>query len=437
MAAFSDEQVDEFIQHWYGALHEAGHFTQKQATDRIASMRLAIGERERDLVQNPLLLTTMAVVHYNDTDLPRERVKLYKRATEVLLKRWQVHRAGRANVLEALGIGDRELYEALRELAYNAHRTGKGKEAADITRSQAFTILERHFAALEKPWEKAGAFLEYVDQTAGLLVGRGGAETAVYAFPHRTFQEYFAGAFLAKSRQGFENELLEKLAEGDYWQLAAQLGLEDLLHNAEMPRLAENAAYGLCPIEPIAPDDATKWRGVLWSANFALEIGHERIKTDKVAGGGQPYLDRLIRNLVALIERGLLSATERVEAGRALSELGDPRPGVCDFDPVMWVPLNGGRFIMGDDKNGPPHEVELAPFKISQYPINNAQFEKFVQAGGYEDDRWWSKDGKKWRNEEKWHAPRYWEDKRWNFANHPVVGVSWFEAEAFCAWLSA
>lgn len=439
LAPFTDDQVKQFVRLWYGALQETGHFSKSQAGDRIASMLKAIGVLERLLVQNPLLLTTMAVVHYNDTDLPRERVKLYRRAAEVLLKRWQQHRAGRAGLLEAVGINDRELYPALRELAFFAQNAGQTQEAADIPRENALQILERHFAALEKPDKKALAFLEYIDETAGILIGKGGTAGAVYAFPHRTFQEYFAGTYLTRTSNRFEDEIKSRLPQGDYWQVAVGLGLEDLLHHAEFPRPAFDAAYALCPTDELAHADEAHWRGVLWSAQFALAIGKKQIEQDAAAPGGQSYLHRLTKRLIEILNAGLLPARERADAGFTLGRLGDEREGVCTLPPV-WVELPGGKFVMGsedgEDREKPPHEVQVSPFKISKYPITNAQFKKFMQAGGYNNKDWWSEEGWKYRQKENWEQPRLWENEDYNLPNQPVVGVSWFEAEAFCAWLS-
>jgi len=99
----------------------------------------------------------------------------------------------------------------------------------------------------------------------------------------------------------------------------------------------------------------------------------------------------------------------------------------------------------GDDDEKPAHRLSLAAFEISQYPITNAQFQAFVAGGGYGQGRYW-------REAE---AAGYWQDgyfkglfdnqprrgaydfgPPFHLPNQPVVGVSWYEAVAFCPWLS-
>ncbi len=441
LALFDKEQIAAFVARWYEALAQIGQFTPDQAEAKKQDLQQAAQRLPESLVANPLLLTAVANVHANNVELPRHRVKLYKSASAILLRRWQEQRAGKISLFEEIGLQeDKEMYRALRELGYLAQKMKRGQQSADIPEGEAFSVLSRNFASLPEPLVAAGKFLGYVDQTAGLLIGRGGPSGNVYAFPHRTFQEYFAGCHLAKGSRNFKRELLKLLPEGDYWRLAGQLGVEELLYNDNNDGPAMDVVYHLCPEKEPDLGNTSAWRGISWAAFFSLEIGLTRIQQDELGGGGPAFLSRLQQRLVTILEKSLLPARERAEAGYALAKLGDPRPGVCDFVPQMWVSLPGGKFKMGDDQGEdnekPVHEVELSPFKISKYPITNAQFETFMKAGGYAEQKWWSKQGWEYCQKENWEAPRWWDDDRFNLPNQPVVGVSWFEAEAFCAWLS-
>ncbi|MCP4287422.1 MAG: formylglycine-generating enzyme family protein, partial [Gammaproteobacteria bacterium] len=126
-------------------------------------------------------------------------------------------------------------------------------------------------------------------------------------------------------------------------------------------------------------------------------------------------------------------AVERALAGRLLAKLGDPRPGVGLISPpgrdvglpdITWCDVSAGTFLMGSDKKldrfardseMPQHEVTIAAFKMSRYPITNAQYQAFVDDGG--------KEPRKLR-------------EPFGLSNHPVVGVTWYDAMAFCDWLT-
>jgi len=438
LAPFDAEQTAAFITGWYEALAQAQQFSAAQAAEKRDDLLAASKSLPPSLVENPLLLTTLANLHSNNVELPRRRVTLYRDAARLLLRRWQEHKAGKISLFEELGPqSDLMLNRAMEELGYLAQNAGRGSEAADIPEDEAMKILKQNFSGTANPRDTASHFLGFVEQNAGLLIGRGGVGSDnIYAFAHRTFQEYFAGCHLLKRRAREAAPLLQKLlAEGDYWRLAAQLGVEHRIYNEDNCDDPQDVIYALCPAPAPELTDTPAWRGIYWAALFALEVGLARIADDKIYGG-EEFLGRLKQRLVTILENRLLPARERAEVGFALGKLGDSRPGVLSLPPI-WIDLPGGRFTMGDDEYGPPHEVELSPFKISKYLITNAQFAEFIKAGGYDEEKWWSKDGWKYRQENGWDYPRYWQDENFNLPNQPVVGVSWFEADAFCAWLKA
>lgn len=147
--------------------------------------------------------------------------------------------------------------------------------------------------------------------------------------------------------------------------------------------------------------------------------------------------DSLRRQLEQVWRDPAATPAQRASAGEALGLLGDPRPGVMGLEPELVPITRGLRFWMGEEKLT---QVTIPqPYAIARYPVTNAQFRLFVEDGGYTDrwlERCWTAAGRSQRQAEKWTAPRYWDDARWALDNLPVVGVSWYEAQAYAAWLS-
>ena len=89
LAPFTEEQVRNFVTAWYNA----ARIPEGQREERKRDLQRAATTPDLfRLARNPMLLTTMALIHQTNTELPRERVRLYEQAVDILLLRWQKHR---------------------------------------------------------------------------------------------------------------------------------------------------------------------------------------------------------------------------------------------------------------------------------------------------------------------------------------------------------
>ncbi|MDH3349562.1 MAG: SUMF1/EgtB/PvdO family nonheme iron enzyme, partial [Desulfobulbaceae bacterium] len=95
------------------------------------------------------------------------------------------------------------------------------------------------------------------------------------------------------------------------------------------------------------------------------------------------------------------------------------------------VPVREGFFLFGREKT--VEEINY-DYLIDMYLVTNRQYAKFVEADGYHDSKLWSELGWDWLQREEIDGPRYWGDEKWNRPDLPVVGVSYYEAEAYAKW---
>jgi formylglycine-generating enzyme required for sulfatase activity len=157
-------------------------------------------------------------------------------------------------------------------------------------------------------------------------------------------------------------------------------------------------------------------------ASFITQVTpiSSRVSTDTVTEDAQ--------TLIKIMLDSDRTSVERAEAGRNLSQLGDPRPGVglntAGLPALEWCKVPEGEFICQEGER-----ITLPTFFISKYLITYAQFQTFVNAtDGYRSRNWW--DGLSRREIEP-------EQAKWPISNHPRDRVNWYDAIAFCRWISA
>ena len=108
--------------------------------------------------------------------------------------------------------------------------------------------------------------------------------------------------------------------------------------------------------------------------------------------------------------------------------------------PAEMLEIPAGEFEIGNDSvdaldnERQRHCMYLDTYWIDRYPVTCGQYRLFMEAGGYQNSEWWSAAGWQWLEENPVQQPLYWsKDPSWD--NHPVCGISWYEADAYARYV--
>lgn len=144
-----------------------------------------------------------------------------------------------------------------------------------------------------------------------------------------------------------------------------------------------------------------------------------------------------------------------LRTGEPLLATGAPLPAARPELAGTSVLVPGGPFVLGVDaadepysldNERPAHVVDVPAFRIGRVPVTNAEWQGFVDDGGYRTQRWWSPRGWEHVAATGLSAPQFWrgDGSRSRFGHveeipphEPVQHVTYFEAEAYAAWAGA
>lgn len=215
-------QIEDFLQRWHNVAFsdkadgELKRERLAKAIDNAKSIKMLAG--------NPLLLTMMAIINRYQ-ELPRDRVMLYQKASEVLLQQWDTERGLQGFPGLSNDIDLRAKNAILRRIAYTM-QTGKAEgQAANIIHGEVLQDLIESFLREELHFEQAraaaNALIEQL-RARNFILCFLGADS--YAFVHRTFLEYFCAAELVyqfKDKQTLKIkgliEVFDKYCRDDDW----------------------------------------------------------------------------------------------------------------------------------------------------------------------------------------------------------------------------
>ena len=344
------------------------------------------------LARNPYMLYMMTQVFTEEGEIPQNRGRLFKLFVDfLLLDREQMPQADAETLTTRLSA-----------LAYQMQ--ARGEAGTSVSRTDALAVLGNEQRL-------------YQAQSANILSG-----TYAVRFTHQLLQEFFAAHKLDREMQG-------GIPATEYWP---------------PDRWWEPAGWEETAIllAGLYSDDCTPVLEWLRDANpelaarCVLESGAHTLPATihKLQPHWLPRLTDIKREP---------QPQGRAAVGRAIGMLElDNRAGVLAperIPDIAWSnPIAAGTFRLGGDPaaydawDGGEFRLDYL-FWIAKYPVTYAQYAAFMAAGGYQERRYWTEAG--WADKGERTEPYLWNDARWRIANHPVIGVSWYEAYAFAMWL--
>jgi formylglycine-generating enzyme required for sulfatase activity len=290
------------------------------------------------------------------------------------------------------------------------------------------------------------AFLATATERGAILTASGG----VFSVREHRLQEFLAARYMAERIRDVDQiaEFMENpsRATSYWWREVFMLTIGYLgITTPDTQLMLLMRLAGLTQDQPLLSAAALATTEL--AATAMIEYGYEDPNHLALV---KNRLAELLFDVDLAVQSGMADYGLRVRAGDTLGYLGDPRPGVdpsqtppARYNVGVFCEVPAGTFVMGSDKQVDdqafPQEPDAAiseisnPYLISRYPVTGAQFRFFEQnADGYANDANWTDTGLQWRERHGEHAC---DSRAGKGLNHPITDITWYECQAYCAWL--
>jgi len=376
------EAIQKFLEHWCRSLFpDSAHAAELHFAELAEALRLSL--EIRHMARNPVMLTALAVVHWNERRLPEQRADLYESVLN-WLARSREKRHGREPAERCLAL--------LSQLALAMQSQPEGR-ALQVSKGRAVDMLAPQFDAVPEPQRRpmAQAFVEQEEADSGIIVSRG-SETR---FWHLTFQEYLSARAIAGLAEKAQQDLLltaDRIYGPEWSEVVLLLG--GVLHKQGKDKVDGLVSALLGKMrERSSLAQQARCAGLLGAMARDLRPFNYQ--------PADPSYQRTMEAVLGIFDADKADSIEfqvRLEAAEALGQAGDPR-----LRRQNWIMIAAG---------GP---AELKAFEIARYPVTVEEYRRFVEDEGYLHERWWGAGGFA-RNTE----PGYW-DEQVQHPNRPVT----------------
>jgi 3',5'-cyclic AMP phosphodiesterase CpdA len=418
---FGRDEIRTFLDRWVAAVHEAAAPSAlgRSGEQHRAALESAIVDHAgvRRLAANPVMLTCLCVVHFNEGGrLPEGRSRVYRAVIDWLL-------AARSEQRRAAGFSDLFARYALARLAFAMMAHPNGKRALWDLHDAVKALepeLEREFPQLDGTGRrrKARDWLAFECMGSGIVEEVSGRQLR---FWHLTFQEYLAALHLALWDGGSEDPpedwwpVVEAHLADAQWRETLELFPGCLLDEGGRGRV-DRLLRRVLSLRGSDSDLVTEARV---AGIFGRLIEPMKVFQYTAPPEIHSAFEAARKAVMPIFEKAgaaQVPVADRIAAAEALGLGGDPRLRDLEANLLPVPPLPG--------------------LRLGRYPVTVEEYRKFVEdERGYEDERFWSEEGWQLRKKEGWSAPDEWEEQL-RHPNRPVVNVSWHEANAYCRWMA-
>lgn len=300
-----------------------------------------------------------------------------------------------------------------------------------------------------------------------------GDDTKFFRFTLQTWQEFFGARALLAGAEWPEEQLRTEMRPSGELVLELDLARRESLPPAPVSGWEETMKFA-AQLHPQPHLLLARLAGAPHSlalAGRAAAPAAVRQRCERSPAGQQVLVD-LRKALIQRSRDEQVDLRHRIEAGLSLGGVGDPRytPHYDEHsgrllcllpDDRHWLHMPAGPHRIGaadddleaDSDEKPAVTVHLPAFEMAWAPVTNAEFALFIADGGYDPRQpWWQHaEAGRWINGEVWggwevngglvpaavrRQPRHWRNPQLNHPALPVVGVSLYEAHAYCQWLT-
>ena len=496
---FDTPEILAYVDRWYEALARLEPLRNSDDMKRELMDSLRDNDDLRELASTALLLTLIAIMSIVDGALPSRRSTLYYRAVRYLLEETPQWRgqgsASSISVDEILPIAAKVANRLhFRDEEPDSTSGFSMRELETIIAEHLGLDQQMSPREYRDIHRKVNTYLIKVTQTNGLIIDQG---NGVLTFAHRALREFLAGMHFLNGAD-YEASLL--CPGRSHWRqpllLMAGHGAREGQSLFYLAKYMTDVASLKSIYVNILPQRLIVAEMLAEIGKQALVSGgYGRVLSEDIEGPPETGLwNGIITELHRAADGDELSGKELVRLLFALGRLGDPRlvdraGAVRPLEPRRMAYLSSGVFKIGtnDDeivarsmlRPSPARDVTLAEYYMDKYPVTNVQYRAFIDSGGYSDLSYWdTEEARLWLTgdsdfcqvlydqsmssferdfqpelKDTRHSepellanlrlmaasrtePLFWRNSRFNGPNQPVVGVNYWEARAYCSWLT-